>query len=119
MQVNFNSQNAAQNFGMAIHSSEFVDRIIYNRTTPQKRVKLEKIIDAAKSNKEIDVKLFKHNKDSISAAIFTNGFDGFVKYKNENLFTKLFYGGIVGFIEKCSKIADKQAQKLKKVQKNI
>lgn len=112
--------NNQQNFGMAIHSNEAVNKIIKNRIKNRTQLKeLENIVEQAKHNNVVDIKLFP-NPDSktISAKIYSIGSintdQHFSQTKSEGFLTKVFGGDIVKFIKKCSKIADKSAVKVMK-----
>ena len=59
MQVNFNPQQNNQQFGMAIHSNEVVNKIIKNRIkTPEQLERLSSIIDKAAENTTLDIHLY-------------------------------------------------------------
>lgn len=116
MQLNFNPQQNNQQFG-AIHSNETVNKIIQSRIKNRAQLKeLTNIVEQAKNNNAVDVNLFANpDGKTISANIYsTLGDIAFHKSKSENFFTKVFGGGIVGFIKKCSKIADEAAVKISK-----
>lgn len=114
MQVNFNPQQNNQNFG-AIHSNEVVNKIIKSRIKkPAQLEKLDRVISEANKNTLADVTLMANpDGKTISANIYSTrqGIE-FFKQRSENFFSQVFGGGIVGFIEKCSKIADKGAKKI-------
>lgn len=119
MQVNFNPQQNNQNFG-TIHSNEVVNKIIKSRLKNSSQLeKLDQIFHDSRRNKLVDVSLLA-NPDgrTICANIYSTSHDGnFFKSRTENFFTQIFGGGIVGFIEKCSKIADKNAEKVSQAEK--
>lgn len=119
MHANMNcNRPKTQSFG-AIHSKDVVNEIIKKRIkNPNKFKKLDQIVDKAKNNKVVNVTLLANpDGKSICANIYsTSNTTNFFKLLSENFFTKNFGGGIVGFIEKCSNIADKAAIK---VQKNV
>ena len=121
MQVNLNCNCPKPQFGMAIRTNKYVNEVIKTRLNGNisKLDKLEKIFAEAEKNKAIDIYLMKNpDRNTISANIYsTNDRVNFFKQMSENFFTKHFGGGIVGFIEKCSKIADKAEPKvLKEIQ---
>lgn len=120
MQVNFNPQQNQQQFGMAIHSNDIVNKIIKNRIkNPSNLERLNNVIDKAAKNDKVDLTLLA-NRDgkTISANIYSTDDTGKVFInRSENWFSKTFGGGIVGFIEKCSNIADKAALKVKQAEK--
>ncbi len=115
MQLNFNSQQNNQNF-CAFHSCYEVNEIIKCRIKNKTELKrLEQIITKAQDNDKADVSLYSiYDDDSITAHIYSK-VSGILFYKviDENIFTRLFGGGIVGFIKRCSKIADKAAVKIR------
>lgn len=119
MQVNLNCNcpKTQQSFGMAIHSNEVVNSIIKSRIkTLAELEKLNKVIDKAQKNKYVDVTLMANTDEkTIVANIYSKkSVVDFFKQKKETFFSRVFVGGIVGFIEKCSDIADKAAIKIGK-----
>lgn len=117
MHVNMDcNRPKAQSFG-AIHSNDVVNKIIKGRIKNYAELKkLNKIIERANENNLVDINLLAHNDNTICANIFAKDRDisEFFTQRSENFFTKTFGGGIVGFIEKCSNIADKAAIKVQK-----
>ncbi len=116
MHINVNcNQPKAQSFG-AIHSSDTVNKIIKSRIkTYAEFEKLDQIVEKAKDNNLVDINLLPCMDDTICANIFAkDDVSSFFTRRSENFFTKTFGGGIVGFIEKCSNIADKAAIKVQK-----
>ena len=120
MQVNFNPQQNNQQFGMAIHSNEVVNKIIKNRIkTPEQLERLSSIIDKAAENTTLDIHLYVNPDEKTIGANISSASDfgtRFHRCLSENWFSRTFGGGIVGFIEKCSKIADKNAPKIKQLE---
>lgn len=117
MQVNLNCNctKPQQNFGMAIHSNNVVNDIIKSRIKNKKQLnKLEQIFDNAKKNNKVDVNLMANSDGrTLSANIYSRIEDvRMFKSLSENIVSQMFGGGVVGFIEKCSKIADKAAVKV-------
>ena len=106
MQVNFNPQQNNQQFGMAIHSNEVVNKIIKNRIkTPEQLERLSSIIDKAAENTTLDIHLYVNPDEKTIGANISSASDfgtRFHRCLSENWFSRTFGGGIVGFIEKCS-----------------
>ena len=116
MQVNLNCNcpKPQQSFGMAIHSTPSVNKIIKSRVKNVKQLKrIEDIFEKAKRNKLVDVSLFPNpDGKTICANIYsTNTKINLFKSRSENFITKLFGGDIEGFIRGCSKTADKMEVK--------
>lgn len=121
MQVNFNPQQNRQNFGMAIHSNEVVDKLLMSRIKSKAVLnQLSDIVMTQADNKLVDITLFvQPNGKSLSANVYSNDpKNSFCKSYTENFFSNLF-GGPLGFIEKLSKIAKKEADKLAKADLNF
>lgn len=118
MQVNLNCNCPKPQFGMAIHTNNRVNEVIKKRINNDinKLHKLEDIFEKASKNKTVDINLMLNpDGNTLSANIYTlNEKAGFFKQQSENFFTRHFGGGIVGFIEKCSKIADEAEPKVLK-----
>ncbi len=120
MKVNFDQgYSYQQNFGMAIHSNINVNKIIKSRIKNSSELELlNKIIDKQANNPRIDITLMANpDNKSLSANIYTksnNSDDRFFEQHSENLFSKIFGGGVVGFIKKMGKIADKANDKFAK-----
>lgn len=115
MQVNLNCNSPKPQFGMAIHSNEAVNQIIKKRIKTISQIKdLEKIFENSTKNDLVDVNLLANpDRKSISANIYaTNKKSNFYKQMSENFFTKHFGGGVVGFIKKCSCIANEAHSKV-------
>lgn len=117
MQVNLNCQTPNKpNFGMAIHSSENVNKAIKSRIkTKEQFAKLDKLIDRANKNDKVDIQLFvMPDSKTLTANVYSKNSDSdnyFFKSYTENALTKLFKGP-VGFIEKLVNVADKKAKKI-------
>ncbi len=113
------SSNNKQNFGMAIHSNEVVNKALKARIkTTAELDKLDKIINQQAKNDKIDITLFvMQDGKSLSGNVYAKDPENnlFKQYR-ENAFTKLFKGP-VEFIEKLAKVADKEANKLEKIDK--
>lgn len=116
MQANLNCNCPKPQFGMAIHSNDAVNAIIKKRINKDldKLTRLEDIFQDASRNEVVDVCLHANpDNASISANIYAiNQKSQFCKQITENFFTKHFGGGIVGFIEKASRIADDAAPQI-------
>lgn len=122
MQVNLNCNcpKPQQSFGMAVHSNDAVNKIIQKRIKNSTKLeKLGQIIDNAKNNNVVDVSLFANpDGKTICANIYSlNPNSEFFKQINENIFTRTLGGGIVGFIDKSTKIAKKAALKILEAEK--
>ena len=64
--------NSSPNFGMAIHSSPKVNNLLKSRITKTSDVyKLNKIIDAQKNNRKVDITLFAQPDGSLSANVYS------------------------------------------------
>lgn len=120
MHINSTTQTQSKpNFGMAIHSNEFVNYALQTRIKRFKDLnRLKKVIEAQEKNDRIDINLIiMPDGKSICANSYSvkNGKcdNKYFKQHTENALTKLFLGP-VGFLERLAKIADKQAKKLKK-----
>lgn len=118
MQINLNKQNNSPKFGMAINSSEIVDKVIKSRIkTPEQLNKLNQIMDKESQNDVIDIALFTDGK-LLSANAYPRHFVNrenypeYCKSFSENKFSKIFQG-VVGFIEKTAKFADDTAKEIK------
>lgn len=110
MQVNMNPVNNQTNFGMAVKVvNENVVKIVKDRVKDPESVKrLVAVIEESKNNNIVDVNLLSNGR-TITANICERGVPrGYFKHYTENFFTKIFEGPI-GFIERMSKIANKQA----------
>lgn len=121
MLVNFNPQAGNnQNFGMAIHSNEAVDKLLMSRIKSKAVLnQLSDIVNTQADNKLVDINLFVNpDGKSLSANVVSNDTKNFLcKSYSENFFSSLF-GGPLGFIKKLSKIAKKEADKLAKADLN-
>lgn len=118
MQVNFNPQQNNQGFGMAIHSNEFVDKILKKRIKkPSEAERLYDVLHLQDFNDKVDITLFANKNNTLSANIHSKENakieDFFCKSYSENIFNKLFQSP-VDFIETLAHIADKKAAKIKK-----
>ena len=118
MKINLNTETSnSQNFGMAIHSNELVNKALKARIkTTAELDKLNKIIDKQAKNDKVDISLFvMQDGESLSGNVYARNTEHNVfKQYTENALTKLFEGP-VGFIEKLAKVADKEANKLAKL----
>lgn len=105
-----------QNFGMAIHSNESVNKALKARIKTKPQIeKLNQLIEQANKNDKVDINLLiMPDGKTITANVYSLKNDvGYEFFKNytENAFTKLFKGP-VGFIEKLVTIADKKAKNI-------
>lgn len=124
--MNITSNHNQPNFGMAFHTSENVIKALQKRVKNPKQIeKLTEIINSQKCNDIVDINL-RVNTDckTLNATVFDSDFKAgkFSKFYSENIFTQLFGGGPVGFLNKLAKIADEQAEIIKgerKMQKAI
>ena len=109
--------NSSPNFGMAIHSSPKVNNLLKSRITKTSDVyKLNKIIDAQKNNRKVDITLFAQPDGSLSANVYSRvnvGNKFFFKNYKENALSR-FFCGPVGFINKLGRAADKMADSIAK-----
>ncbi len=122
MKINLNRETSNnQNFGMAIHSNPTVNRVIKSRIKTSKEIeKLNKIIEREAKNDFVDITLLVNpNGKSLSANAYI-ATDKEAKFNNIKVFKQFsenkiseMFGGVVGFIEKVAKYADKQAIKMK------
>lgn len=105
-----------QNFGMAIHSNESVNKALKARIKTKPQIeKLNQLIEQANKNDKVDINLLiMPDGKTITANVYSLKNDvGYEFFKNytENAFTKLFKGP-VGFIEKLVTVADKKAKNI-------
>ena len=114
MQVNMNANySSQQNFGMAMKSSDVVNRVLRTRIVkPTELETLTSLVEQASKNDLVDIQLFTNDKGKLSANVFTRdtSFDNpnsFLKHYTEGLF-----GGPVKFIKKLVNFADKEAAKI-------
>lgn len=124
--MNITSNHNQPNFGMAFHTNENVINALQKRVkNPKKVEELKDIISSQKFNDVVDINLYvQPDGRSIGAAVYDTdiGAGKFSKHYSENIFTQLFGGGPVGFLNKLAKIADEQAEIIKgerKMQKAI
>ena len=124
--MNITSNHNQPNFGMAFHIHDGVSDIIKKRVKyPGDIRKLSEIINKQKTNDIVDIRLHTNlDNKTISAVVYDTRYssESFTKHYSENIFTRMFGGGIVGFLEKLGKIADEQAVIIKdeiKMQKAI
>lgn len=120
MQVNFNPQQNKQNFGMAIHSNENVNKVLMSKIKSETALKeLSDIVKTQALNKLVDINLLVNpGGKSISANVVSNDKKNyFCKSYSENFLSDLT-GGSLGFIKKLAKVADKEAAKLKQTDLN-
>lgn len=115
MQVSFNPQQNHQQFGMAMHSNEVINRAIGTRVKNIKAAdRVTKAFERAKGNDVVDINLMiQPDGKSISANIFSRDGNYYFSQHSENWFTKLFKGP-EGFIEDLVVKAEKAAQKVQK-----
>lgn len=115
MQINNYKSN--QNFGMAIHSNDLVNKALKYRIKSAKDLeRLDKAIELANRQNEVNINLLiQPDECSISANVYVDklGWENELSSKSysENMFTKVFEGP-VGFIERVVNIADKKARQL-------
>lgn len=119
--MQINNQTPNQNFGMAIHSNLNVNNVLKARIKSAAALeKLNKIAERQAQNDKVDITLFL-NPDgrSLSANVYdASGKAGtFFKSYTENPLISLFKSP-VGFINKLSNVADKQADKIRKTDLN-
>lgn len=116
MQVSFNPQQNNQQFGMAMHSNDVVNRGISKRVKNIKAAdRIAKAFERAKENDVVDINLMiQPDGKSISANICSRyDIEHYFSQHSENWFTKLFKGP-EGFIEDLVVKAEKAAQKVQK-----
>ena len=113
MQVNGNNYSNQQNFGMALKSSDVVNKALRTRITkPVDAQELSALVEQASKNDIVDIHLFADDKGKLRANVFTreSSFDNpnsFLRHYSEG-----FFGGPVKFIKKLVNIADAEAEKI-------
>ena len=114
MQVNMNTNYSnQQNFGMAMKSSDVVNKVLRTRITkPVDSQELAALIEQAAKNDIVDIQLFANQKGKLTANVFTRDTsldnpNSFVRYFSEGIF-----GGPVKFIRKVVNYADTEATKI-------
>jgi hypothetical protein len=114
MQVNMNvNYSNQQNFGMALKSSDVVNKALRVRITkPADSQKLAELVEQASKNDIVDINLFANDKGKLSANVFTRE----LSLDNPNSFFRSysegFFGGPIRFLRKIVNLADAEAAKI-------
>ena len=114
MQVNMNTNYSnQQNFGMAMKSSDVVNKVLRTRITkPVDSQELAALVEQASKNDIVDIQLFANEKGKLTANVFTRD----TSLDNPNSFVRNFseglFGGPVKFIRKLVNFADAEAAKI-------
>lgn len=116
MNTNLNCNCPKPQFGMAIHTSENVQRVLKSRVKSLKTVeKLNDIFKKQEGNSKVDISLFANDKTGVlSANVYANNLSdsSFSNSYSENFLSRLFNSSPVKFIKKLAKVADKEAGKI-------
>ena len=114
MQVNMSTNYSnQQNFGMALKSSDVVNKALRVRITkPADAQELSALVEQASKNDLVDIQLFSNDKGKLSANVFTRELssddpNSFVRHYSEGLF-----GGPIKFLRKLVNLADAEAAKI-------